>query len=65
MRAYTHSQLLTSGVATLTGIRRRKMGPVLVDTANGAFSGSAEDALDCACGLYLGQPQTWTDTPTN
>jgi hypothetical protein len=32
---------------------------------DGAFSGSAEDALDCACGLYLGQPQTWTDTPTN
>lgn len=30
-----------------------------------AFSGSAADALDCACGLYLGQPQAWTDTPTN
>ncbi|MDH6293319.1 hypothetical protein [Rhodococcus opacus] len=23
---------------------------------NGNFTGSPEDALDCACGLYLGDP---------
>jgi hypothetical protein len=36
---------------------------------NGAFAGSPEEALDCACGLYLGNPSAWsepiTDTPTN
>lgn len=36
---------------------------------NGAFAGSPEQALDCACGLYLGDPTAWTatitDTPTN
>lgn len=31
----------------------------------GDVAGSAEDALDCTCGLYLAQPQAWTDTPTN
>jgi hypothetical protein len=33
----------------------------------GQFVGSPEDALDCACGLYLNDPTTWrTDpTPTN
>ena len=35
----------------------------------GATAGSPEDALDCACGLYLGEPTAWieaiTDTPTN
>jgi hypothetical protein len=29
-------------------------------------AGSAEDALDCACGLYLNDPSAWLpDTPTN
>jgi hypothetical protein len=27
---------------------------------NGSFAGSAEDALDCACGLYLNDPTAWT-----
>ena len=35
----------------------------------GATAGSPEEALDCACGLYLGEPTAWveaiTDTPTN
>jgi hypothetical protein len=35
----------------------------------GATAGSPEDALDCACGLYLCEPTAWieaiTDTPTN
>ena len=26
---------------------------------SGAFAGSPEEALDCACGLYLGQPEAW------
>ena len=32
---------------------------------NGATSGTAEDALDTACGLYLADPTTWTQPPTN
>lgn len=33
---------------------------------NGMFAGSAEEALDCACGLYLDDPSAWLpDTPTN
>jgi hypothetical protein len=33
---------------------------------NGLRAGSAEDALDCACGLYLNIPTAWLpDTPTN
>jgi hypothetical protein len=32
----------------------------------GMPAGSAEDALDCACGLYLNDPTAWLpDTPTN
>ena len=35
----------------------------------GHATGSPEEALDCACGLYLGEPTAWieaiTDTPTN
>jgi hypothetical protein len=35
----------------------------------GHHAGSPEDALDCACGLYLADPTAWTelttDTPTN
>lgn len=26
---------------------------------SGMFSGAPEEALDCACGLYLGEPATW------
>jgi len=33
---------------------------------SGMTAGSAEDALDCACGLYLGDPSAWLpDTPMN
>lgn len=32
----------------------------------GAPVGTAEEALDCACGLYLNDPTAWLpDTPTN
>jgi hypothetical protein len=32
----------------------------------GMFAGKAEEALDCACGLYLNDPSAWLpDTPTN
>ena len=31
----------------------------------GTTVGTAEEALDCACGLYLNDPTAWTDTPTN
>jgi hypothetical protein len=34
------------------------------------FSGAPEEALDCACGLYLGEPGAWLearadDSPMN
>ncbi|MDP9396569.1 MAG: hypothetical protein M3P96_01470 [Actinomycetota bacterium] len=34
---------------------------------SGQFTGTPEEALDCACGLYLGDPTAWqTDpSPTN
>ena len=34
---------------------------------NGSPVGTAEEALDCACGLYLGDPTAWLPdtTPTN
>jgi hypothetical protein len=33
---------------------------------NGMTAGSAEEALDCACGLYLNDPSAWLpNTPTN
>ena len=33
---------------------------------NGHTAGSPEDALDCACGLYLNDPTAWIDqTPVN
>jgi hypothetical protein len=33
---------------------------------NGMPAGSPEEALDCACGLYLNDPTAWhPDTPTN
>jgi hypothetical protein len=33
---------------------------------NGMLAGSPEEALDCACGLYLNDPSAWLpDTPTN
>ena len=28
---------------------------------SGAFSGAPEEALDCACGLYLNEPGAWLD----
>lgn len=28
---------------------------------DGQRAGSAEDALDCACGLYLNDPSAWAD----
>jgi len=32
----------------------------------GSWTGSPEEALDCACGLYLSDPTTWLDdSPTN
>ena len=32
----------------------------------GMLAGSAEEALDCACGLYLNDPSAWLpDRPTN
>jgi hypothetical protein len=33
---------------------------------SGSFSGTPEEALDCACGLYLNEPTAWVDdSPTN
>jgi prepilin-type processing-associated H-X9-DG protein len=33
---------------------------------NGHTAGTAEDALDCACGLYLNDPAAWLpEPPTN
>jgi hypothetical protein len=36
---------------------------------SGQFAGTPEEALDCACGLYLADPSAWfppeTGTPTN
>jgi hypothetical protein len=31
----------------------------------GLPAGSPEEALDCACGLYLNDPTAWIQTPTN
>jgi hypothetical protein len=31
----------------------------------GLHAGSPEDALDCACGLYLNDPTAWLQPPTN
>jgi hypothetical protein len=28
----------------------------------GSFTGTPEQALDCACGLYLNDPTAWTET---
>jgi hypothetical protein len=30
----------------------------------GRFAGSPEEALDCACGLYLGDPTAWLPEPS-
>lgn len=30
---------------------------------DGQHTGTPEQALDCACGLYLGDPTAWTDGP--
>jgi hypothetical protein len=33
---------------------------------SGAFAGTPEEALDCACGLYLNDPSAWVDdSPKN
>jgi hypothetical protein len=32
---------------------------------SGSPTGTAEDALDCACGLYLNDPTAWLQPPTN
>lgn len=32
---------------------------------NRTFAGSPEQALDCACGLYLNDPTAWTQPPRN
>jgi hypothetical protein len=32
---------------------------------SGLHAGSPEQALDCACGLYLNDPTAWTQPPTN
>jgi hypothetical protein len=32
---------------------------------SGLPAGSPEEALDCACGLYLNDPSTWLQPPTN
>ena len=29
----------------------------------GSFTGTPEEALDCACGLYLNDPTAWTSPP--
>jgi hypothetical protein len=31
---------------------------------HGQFAGSPEDALDCACGLYLNDPTAWLPDPS-
>ena len=31
----------------------------------GRPAGSPEEALDCACGLYLNDPTAWLQPPTN
>lgn len=31
---------------------------------NGQLAGSPEDALDCACGLYLNDPTAWQPHPS-
>lgn len=28
---------------------------------SGSFTGTPEEALDCACGLYLNDPSAWAD----
>ncbi len=32
---------------------------------NGRMAGTPEEALDTACGLYLGDPTAWLTPPTN
>jgi hypothetical protein len=31
---------------------------------SGEFAGTPEEALDCACGLYLGDPTAWLADPS-
>lgn len=44
------------GFAFYTGSGDRYENSVL---PSGAFAGSPEEALDCACGAYLGDPSAW------
>jgi len=39
----------------------RSCGPSDSILPNGHTAGSSEDALDCACGLYLNDPTAWAD----
>jgi hypothetical protein len=32
---------------------------------DGTLAGTPEQALDCACGLYLGDPTAWQQPPTH
>lgn len=32
---------------------------------SGLFAGTPEEALDCACSLYLNDPAAWDSSPTN
>lgn len=32
---------------------------------SGQHAGTPQEALDCACGLYLNDPTAWDSTPTN
>jgi hypothetical protein len=45
--------------------RIRECGPDLADLTSGYPVGTPEEALDCACGLYLNDPTAWTKPPTN
>ncbi|BBZ06407.1 hypothetical protein MDOR_05760 [Mycolicibacterium doricum] len=45
------------GFAHVPGQQGRYQDSVL---STGQFAGTPEDALDTACGLYLGDPTAWT-----
>ncbi len=50
------------GFAIYLGSSGKYQDSVLPD---GNFAGSVEDALDCACGLHLGDSTAWQQPPTN
>jgi hypothetical protein len=41
-----------------------RQSPTQPTSPNGRFAGSLEDALDCACGLYLNDPTAWLPDPS-